>query len=140
MERSKFLQKRLLFVEISAHQNSQRCCRLNIPASLQYLHRVFALVRQSGPEYSMFLHSQGQHTGNDNFQSLETNTTKNISLLGFQFVMMNCSIKNEKSRFYTDRDNRFCRSSLELLFQELHLTDTSFLCVCCVAIHLKPFF
>ena len=57
------------FVEISVHQTPQRCCRLDIPASLQQLHQSLFMMHQRGPEESMCLHSQGQHTVSDDFHS-----------------------------------------------------------------------
>ena len=46
MGQKKFPQKCRLFVEITDHQTPQRCCRLDIPASIQHLHQsIFVVYR-----------------------------------------------------------------------------------------------
>ena len=54
-----------MFVEISVHQSPQRCCRSDISAFLKRLHQSIFVMHQTGPEQSMYLRSQGQHTGSD---------------------------------------------------------------------------
>ena len=80
-------------LKISVHQTPERCCRLDIPASFHHLHQSIFVMHQSGPEHSMCLHSQGQHTVSDDFHSCGRNPVSNITLFELQFVMRNRGFK-----------------------------------------------